>query len=165
MENIAVGTTQYDWVVGQYVGGTASAGTGYSIRVRTQDNGVYGDGTAFGIKFCLVGDPHRYLLAQKIICRFPGPGCPGCPPEFDLNKLREQIGNPTENLRLMLFKNGAQILELGSFGKGRGLLPNSVKGKLSEADLGLLKNGKAQFSLGLLGADNKLRGTYGLQVQ
>jgi len=157
----------YDWTVGKLANGTSvSPGTGFIVRVKTIDDANHDDSdNPFVIKNCVVVDPHKYMLAQKLICRFPGPGCPGCPPEFDLNKLREQIGNPTENLRLVLLKNGVQILELGSFGKGRGLLPNSVKGKLSEADLGLLKNGKAQFALGLLGADNKLRGTYGLQVQ
>lgn len=42
-ENLPANTTQYDWVVGNYTGGTAAADSGYIIRVRTMDNGPYDD--------------------------------------------------------------------------------------------------------------------------
>jgi len=43
VENLPANTTQYDWVVGNYTGGTAAADSGYIIRVRTMDNGPYDD--------------------------------------------------------------------------------------------------------------------------
>jgi hypothetical protein len=161
-ENIPVGTTQFDWVVGDYEGGSAGPGTGYKIRVRTQDNGPYDDGGTFNIKFCVVFDPHKYLL-ENIKCRIPGPGCPGCPPEFDLSKWRERFGDLRQNVRLVLLKNGARLQELGSIGKGK-RFPNSVKTKLSEADLLLLKNGGAQFAIGIFDANGKLLGSSAIEM-
>jgi hypothetical protein len=156
----------YDWTVGKLANGTSvSPGTGFIVRVKTIDDANHDDSdNPFEIKNCPRPDLGKYRFSEKIICKWPGPGCPGCPPDFDLSKLRERIGDPSENLRLVLLKNGRQIQELGLFGKGRGL-PNSVKGKLSEADSLLLKNGQAKFALGLLGADGKLRGTYPVEVQ
>jgi hypothetical protein len=166
---LPAGTTSYSWTVGNYIGGTAPTGTDYTIRVRDNSDAPPTDDdfsdAYFTIKNCVTHiDPNKYKLTQRIPCHFPGPGCPGCPPEFDLAKLRERIGDPAENLRLFLLKNGQRILDLGSFGKGRGL-PETISGKLSEADLGLLKNGKGRFALGLFGADGKLRGSYPVEVQ
>lgn len=162
------GSTSYSWMVGKHAGGTAPVGSGYIVRVRVDTPGnttEYDDSDAgFMIKNCLVIDPRKYILAERLICRIPGPGCPNCPPEFDLGKLREQIGDPAEDLKLVLLKNNSQVLVLGAYGQGR-RLPTSVKGKLSQSDVELLKSGKATFSLGLVGADGKMRGTYALQVQ
>ena len=45
-ENLAAGTTSFDWTVGNYIGGTAAPGSGYAIRVRTMDNATYDDSDA-----------------------------------------------------------------------------------------------------------------------
>jgi hypothetical protein len=52
VENVAASATSYNWTVGNYIGGTAAAGAGYSIRVRTMDDGTPDDSNA---TFTIVG--------------------------------------------------------------------------------------------------------------
>jgi hypothetical protein len=51
MDNIALGLTagqgSYDWAVGSYQGGQAPAGSGYSIRIRTEDSSAIGNSGDF----------------------------------------------------------------------------------------------------------------------
>jgi hypothetical protein len=43
IENMPANTTSFGWTVGNYIGGTAVPGDGYSIRVRTMDNATTDD--------------------------------------------------------------------------------------------------------------------------
>ncbi len=50
-ENLDAGGSPYLWKVGTYIGGTAAAGSGYKVRVRTMSNGIddYSD-ASFSLK-------------------------------------------------------------------------------------------------------------------
>jgi hypothetical protein len=39
-ENLDAGGSPYLWKVGKYIGGTAAAGSGYKVRIRTMSNGI-----------------------------------------------------------------------------------------------------------------------------
>jgi hypothetical protein len=52
VENLPASTLSHNWTVGKYLGGTASPGGGYTIRVQTMINlpdSPYADGGAFTI--------------------------------------------------------------------------------------------------------------------
>jgi hypothetical protein len=49
VQNLPANQGTYAWAVGQYQGGPAPAGGGYSIRIRTMDNGPYKDSLPFSI--------------------------------------------------------------------------------------------------------------------
>jgi hypothetical protein len=74
--NLTAGQGSYDWTVGTTQGGQAQAGSGYSIRIRTEDNSAIGNSGSF------------ILSAAKTII---------IPPQFtiDPNKL-----NPTKNIEV-----------------------------------------------------------------
>jgi hypothetical protein len=50
VSDLSAGTTSYSWPAGQYIGGTATAGTDFVIRVSTVDNALTAESTMFELK-------------------------------------------------------------------------------------------------------------------
>jgi hypothetical protein len=160
--DMAPGTSSQGWTPDAAIG----ADTNYKVRVSTLDNSVTAESAVFELKAGDCGgdddgpiDPHildklrhlRYMIKFK----WPPDPDPCMCPEFDLSKIREMFGDLRGNIRLVLLKNGLQVQEFGVFGRGKAM-PVSMKPRLSAENYGLLTQGGAKFSLGLIGENGKM---------
>jgi hypothetical protein len=74
VENLNSAGSPYFWKVGQYIGGTALAGAGYKIRIRTMSNGIddYSD-APFALKTssppCLPQGAAAAVSPPLLLCR------------------------------------------------------------------------------------------------
>ncbi len=93
--DVPVSGGTYNWTVGNYIGGTAAVGTGYSIRVITMD-GVYKD------------DSDAPFTIAGLTLTSPNGG-----ESWTLGGTRAvtwiSAGGVTGNLKLVLFKNGVKV--------------------------------------------------------
>lgn len=157
--DMAPGTSSKSWTPDAALG----AGTDYKVRVSTLDNSVSAESALFELKACEGGggliDPgilEKLRRMRRIAIKWPIDPDPPCYcPEFDLRELRDLLGNPTNDFKIQLLKNGVLVQELGAFGRGA-VLPLSLKGKLNREDYGLLRQGGAKFSLALIGENGKI---------
>jgi len=164
--DMAPGTSSKSWTPDATVG----AGTNYKVRVSTLDNAVTAESAEFELKTCEGGggliDPgilDKIRRMRRIVIKWPIDPDPPCYcPEFDLRELRDLMGNPTNDFKIHLLKNGVLVQELGVFGRGA-VLPLSLKGKLSREDYGLLRQGGAKFSLALIGENGKIMNEVALE--
>ncbi|MCJ7523631.1 MAG: GPI anchored serine-threonine rich family protein [Candidatus Aminicenantes bacterium] len=155
---------QYSWKVGDLSGGypTLTPGT-YRIGVINSDLGLWKDSDVFTISGLQIKPKHMRNFIEYRWPPLPGPDPCLCP-EFDLKPLGEFFAKMKSPISIFLMKNGQQVQQLGNFAKGS-MLPASLKAKLSQGDFDLLKNGKAKFTLTVLGARGKILAQYDLRSQ
>jgi hypothetical protein len=163
--DMAPGTSSQGWTP---TTPAIAPGVDYKVRVSTLDNSVTAESAVFELKTGDCGgdddgdgpiDPHildklrhmRYMIKFK----WPPEPDPCFCPDFDLSKLRQELGDLRGNVRLVLLKNGLQVQEFGVFGRGKAM-PVSMKPRLSAENYGLLTQGGAKFSLGLIGENGKI---------
>lgn len=96
IENLPADSKSYNWTVGQYAGGTATAGGGYTIRVRTMNNAFSDDSDA---PFTISSGP--FALTS-----------PNGGESWALDSVHQIIWTPgdvTGNLGLYLYRGGTDI--------------------------------------------------------
>jgi len=62
VENLPASATSYSWTVGNYIGGSAASGGGYTVRVRTMNDGTPDDSNA---PFSIVGGSSGLTLSKR----------------------------------------------------------------------------------------------------
>ena len=170
---LAAGTSVYTWTAGNYSGGPAAADTNYKIRVATTDNSIIAESATFELKVCDGDeeeggtiDPHIFDRLRKlrymIKFKWPPEPDPCLCPDFDLSKLRQELGDLRGNFKLVLLKNGLKVQEFGVFGRNKAM-PDSLKPRLSAEIYELLTKGGAKFSLGLVNMQGKLLNEFALE--
>jgi hypothetical protein len=95
--NIPAGTGTYDWTVGNYIGGTATVGGGYAVRVITMDGAYKDDSEAF----------FSITASSQLILTSPNGG-----EIWSLGSTQAitwTSGGYTGNVKLVLFQNGAKV--------------------------------------------------------
>ena len=96
VENLSPGTTSYDWTVGNYTGGQAVPGGGFSIRVRTMDGSLVDNSDS---PFAITSGP--FALSS-----------PNGGESWALKSVRQITWNPgdvTGSVGLYLYKGGTDI--------------------------------------------------------
>jgi hypothetical protein len=77
------------------------------------------------------------IRLQKYFDCWRVPGCPNCL-RLDLNELIQSIGDPLEQVQVVLLRSGQQVALLGEAGRGR-KLPAQVQITLPAADQSLMR--------------------------
>jgi hypothetical protein len=95
--NISAGTGTYDWIVGNYIGGSATVGGGYAVRVITMD-GVYRDDS----------DVPFAITAQSLL-NLTSPNGGEIWPLGVAQAITWTTGGYSGNVKLVLFKNGVKV--------------------------------------------------------
>ena len=95
-DNLSATATSYGWTVGAFAGGTASAGGGYQVRVRTVDGTAFDDSDGF---FAI--SPGSFSLTA--------PNGGESWPLGSNRLITWTVGGVTGSVRLDLYKNGTAI--------------------------------------------------------
>jgi len=154
----------FDWTVGNYQGGAVTEwGTNYKIRIRSVGEGPSDQSNKLTLNKCIDPGIFKHLRdIRRVLIKWPPLPDPCLCPEFEVIKIRDLLGNPTDIYKIQLLKNGSLLQELATFGRGKAL-PDKLRAKLGAEDFALMREGRAEFTLALIGENGKIVNEFDLE--